>query len=366
MSKLLDKLKKAGAVKHSEVLSKSLFFTDKDVIPTKLPILNVAFSGSLDGGLIPGLSIFSGNSKTFKTMLSLYCMKAYFDKYEDAVCLLYDSEFGSTPEALNSFGIDTSRVIHIPIEHVEQLKFDIVKRLNEIERGDKVFIMVDSLGALASKKEVEDAVEEKSVADMSRAKSIRSLLRIITPHLTMKDIPCVIINHVYQTMEMFSKTVQPGGTAVTYSANQIFVISKSQEKDGTDLVGWNFTITIDKSRFVKEKSKLTFTVNYENGISKWSGLMDLAIEAGVVVKPKNGWYAKIDFDTGEVIEKNYRLKDTNNSNFWQDIVESEKFKSFIEKKYKLLPSGSFNSDDILYGEIASTAEINEVFGEGEE
>lgn len=211
MSKLLDKLKKAGSIKTAEVLSESFFFNAKDMIQTELPILNIAFSGDLDGGLVPGLTIFAGNSKTFKTLSALYCLKAYFDKYPDAICLFYDSEFGVTPDYLKMNGIDADRVIHIPVEHVEQLKFDMVKRLEEIERGDKVFILVDSLGNLASKKEVEDAQDEKSVADMSRAKGIRSLLRIITPHLTMKDLPCIVVNHVYMEMGMFPKTVIPGG-----------------------------------------------------------------------------------------------------------------------------------------------------------
>ena len=211
MSALMQKMMKAGTIKQSSILSKSAFFNDKDVVTTDLPILNIAFSGKLDGGLTPGLTIFAGESKSFKTMLALYCLKAYFNKYDDAICLMYDSEYGTTPEYLNAFGIDTSRIIHIPIEHVEQLKFDIVKRLEQVEKSDKVFILVDSLGALASKKEVEDAIEEKSVADMSRAKAIRSLLRIITPHLTSKDIPCIVINHIYKTQEMYSKVVIPGG-----------------------------------------------------------------------------------------------------------------------------------------------------------
>ena len=227
-SKLLDKLMKAGAVKNADILSDSSFFVMKDCIPTELPILNIAFSGSIDGGLVPGLTIVAGQSKSYKTLLSLYCMKAYFEKYPEAVALLYDSEFGITPEYLEMNGIDPTRIIHIPIEHIEQLKFDVVKRLNEIQRGDKVFLMIDSIGSLSSKKEVDDAIDEKSVADMTRAKSIRSLLRIITPHLTMKDIPCLAINHTYQTMEMFSKAVVGGGTSFMYSANQVVIITRSQ------------------------------------------------------------------------------------------------------------------------------------------
>lgn len=335
MSALLERMKKVGSVKSSAVLTESSFFMKKDVVETDLPILNIAFSGDLDGGLIPGLTILAGLSKSFKTLLGLYCLKAYMNKYPDAICLFYDSEFGVTPDYIKSNGIDGSRIIHIPVEHVEQLKFDIVKRLEEIKRGDKVFIFVDSLGNLASKKEVDDANDEKTVADMSRAKAIRSMLRIITPHLTMKDLPCIVVNHVYSTMELYSKTVIPGGTAVTYAANQIFVITKAQEKDGTDIVGWNFTINIEKSRFVREKSKLPFTVTYEGGIQKFSGLLDIALDTGFVIKPSNGWYSRVDISTGVIEDKKFRLKDTQNAEFWNQILTNEKFKSVVKAKYQL-------------------------------
>ncbi|NBP03444.1 MAG: recombinase RecA [Proteobacteria bacterium] len=358
---LLARLKSAGSIKSAEILSESSFFNKKDIIPTQLPILNVAFSGALDGGLVPGLSIFAGASKSFKTLLGLYCMKAYLDKYPEGIALLYDSEFGITPDYLKANGIDSTRVLHIPIEHIEQLKFDVVKRLEEIKRNDKVFILVDSLGNLASKKETEDALDEKSVADMSRAKAIRSLLRIITPHLTMKDLPCVIINHIYQTMELYSQVVIPGGTAVTYAANQIFVISKSQEKDGTDIVGWNFTINIHKSRFVKEKSKLPFLVTYEGGINKWSGLLDIAMNNNVVVKPSNGWYSRVDLETGEVEAKKWRLAETNNKEFWQPILTNKKFHEMVKNTFQV-STASLITDEELDSEIL-TQETEDEFDE---
>lgn len=336
MSSLLEKLQKSGSIKTASILSESTFFNAKDTIPTDLPILNIAFSGEVDGGLVPGLSILAGESKSFKTLLALYCMKAYFNKYPDAIAILYDSEFGITPEYLDTNGIDPARVLHIPVEHVEQLKFDIVKRLEEVKRGDRVFIMIDSLGALASKKEVDDAMDERSVADMSRAKAIRSLLRIITPHLTMKDLPCMVINHVYKEIGMFPKTVIPGGTAVTYSANQIFVITKAQEKEGTELAGYKFTINIEKSRFVREKSKLPFTVLYEKGILKWSSLFDLALEAGNITKANQGWYNLVDMETGEVIEPKRRSKDIEADDaFFYDLIGKPEFKEFVKRKFKL-------------------------------
>jgi hypothetical protein len=216
MSTLLEKMMKsgAGASKSSSVLTKSAFFNAKEALQTELPIMNIAFSGSIDGGLMPGLTVLAGESKTFKTMTALYCMKAFLKKHKDGIALLYDSEFGITPEYIASFDIDTDRVLHIPIMNVEDLKFDLSKKLEELTAKEKVFIMIDSIGNLASKKEVEDAQNEKSVADMSRAKSLKSLFRIITPHLTIKSIPCVAINHVYKTMELYSKAVVSGGCVV--------------------------------------------------------------------------------------------------------------------------------------------------------
>lgn len=198
-SSLLSKVASVGSVK-SHVMSESVFFRDKPFVKTSLPILNVAFSGDLDGGLVSGLTIFAGESKTFKTLLGLFCLKSYLEQYPDSIGIIYDSEFGITPDYLTNIGVDITRVIHVPLEHIEQLKFDISKRLDAVSRGDKVFILVDSLGALPSKKEIDDAADEKSVADMTRAKAVRSVLRIISPILTIKDIPCIIINHTYKQL----------------------------------------------------------------------------------------------------------------------------------------------------------------------
>lgn len=337
---LKDKMLKSGSIKNSSVLAESEYFNEQKPIKTNLPILNVAFSGDLDGGLVSGLTIISGNPGTFKSLTTIYCMKAYLDYYEDAVALFYDSEFGITNSYLYSIGVDTERVIHIPIADVEEMKFDLVKRLGQIEKDDNVFIMVDSLGSLASKKEVEDAVDEKSVADMTRAKAIRSMLRIITPHLTMKDIPCVMVNHVYKEIgSMYPQDVIPGGTAVTFAANQVWIITKAQEKEGTELVGNKFTINIHKSRFVKQKAKFPFIVNYKSGIDKWSGLLDIAIETGHIVQSKKGWYNRVDSRTGEIIEPSMRRKQINTKDFWDDVMNDKSFKESVKSIYSLGVSG---------------------------
>ena len=211
---LLDKIRKNTTIKDTAILADSKFFKEKDVIQTTVPMINVALSGRLDGGLVPGLTVFAGPSKHFKTAFALLLAKSYLEKYSDAVVLFYDSEFGSPQSYFSSFGIDPNRVVHTPITDVEQLKHDAMAQLSKIERGDHVIVIVDSVGNLASKKEVEDALDGKSVADMSRAKQLKSLFRMVTPHLTIKDIPMIVVNHTYQTLELYSKPVVSGGCVI--------------------------------------------------------------------------------------------------------------------------------------------------------
>ena len=350
---VLDKLKKASTIKDSSILSKSKFFTEKDMIQTDVPMVNVALSGSLDGGITPGLTMFAGPSKHFKTAFALLMASAYMKKYPDAAVLFYDSEFGTPQSYFETFGINMDNVLHTPITDVEQLKHDIMSQLQNVEKGDRVMIVLDSIGNLASKKEVEDAIEGKSVADMSRAKQIKSLFRMITPHLTLKDIPMVVVNHTYKEIGMFPKDIVGGGTGSYYSADTIWILGRQQEKTGTELTGYNFIINVEKSRYVREKSKIHVTVSFDGGINKWSGLLDIALEGNFVAKPSNGWYAKVDQETGEVLEKK-RFDDTQTEEFWKDILANERFREFVRKKYEIT-YGSIMGEDVVLEEEADAA-----------
>lgn len=221
MSSILDRIKKNTTIKEGSVLSTSKFFNKKDMIPTSIPAINIALSGRLDGGLVPGLTMWAGPSKHFKTAFSLLMAKAYLDKYDDGIVLFYDSEFGTPQSYFDTFGIDTSRVFHTPITDVEQLKFDIMQQLAGITRGDHVIIVIDSIGNLASKKEVDDALDGKGVADMTRAKQMKSLWRMVTPHFNMKDIPCVVVNHTYKEIGLYPKDIVGGGCLIAGTKIQL-------------------------------------------------------------------------------------------------------------------------------------------------
>jgi RecA/RadA recombinase len=352
---ILDKIKKNSTIKDTAILADSKFFQKKDMIPTSIPAINIALSGKLDGGLTPGLTMWAGPSKHFKTAFSLLMAKSYLDKYPDAALLFYDSEFGTPQSYFDSFGIDSKRVIHTPLTNIEQLKFDVMTQLEGVERNDHLIIIIDSIGNLASKKEVEDALEGKSVADMSRAKQIKSLFRMITPHLSLKDIPMIVVNHTYKTMELYSKDVVGGGTGSYYAADNIFILGRQQEKDGTEVVGYNFIINVEKSRYVREKSKIPVTVRHDGGISRWSGLLDMALESGHVIKPSNGWYSRVNKDTGEVEDQKFRAAQCDTKEFWLPILQSPSFQKWVKETYQVA-NGAILSDEDITKEYADVTE----------
>jgi RecA/RadA recombinase len=332
---VMDKLRKNSKLDHTEVLSKSKFFISKDMVTTDVPMINVALSGSIDGGLTPGMTVLAGPSKHFKTSFALLMAGAYMKKYPEAIMLFYDSEFGSPQSYFESFDIDTSRVLHTPITNVEELKFDLINQLEVIERGEKVIIVIDSIGNLASKKELEDTINEKSVADMSRAKALKGLFRMSTPYLTMKDIPMLAVNHTYQEIGLFPKAVVSGGTGIYYSADNIWILGRRQNKTGTEVTGYEFVINVEKSRFVKEKSKVPITVTWEGGIEKYSGLLEVAMAGGYVQKPSNGWYEAINPATGEVTSGKFREAQTLLEEFWLPIFKNTDFKEFVKQHYTI-------------------------------
>ena len=343
---IMDKLKKNSKLSHTEVLSESKFFTEKDMVPTDVPMINVALSGSVDGGLAPGLTVLAGPSKHFKTSFALLMAAAYMKKYPEAVMLFYDSEFGSPQAYFEQFGVDTSRVLHTPITNVEELKFDLIGQLEELERNDKVIVVIDSIGNLASKKEMEDALNEKSVADMSRAKALKGLFRMCTPYLAMKNIPLLAVNHTYMEIGLFPKAVVGGGTGIYYSADNIWILGRQQDKKGTEIQGYHFVINVEKSRYVKEKSKIPITVSWDGGVRSYSGLLDVALAGSYVTKPSNGWYARVDQGTGEIGGK-VRYEQTLEKEFWDPIFAETDFKEFLKKQYSIGYQEQVPMDDIV-------------------
>lgn len=344
---LKERILERSTVAEAASLENSFIVKEKSEYITPVAMINVALSGKVDGGLTSGITMLAGPSKHFKTNFAMVMAKAFIKANPEGIIMFFDTEF-SPPTYFTSMGIPYDRVVHIPITSVENLKHEIMTQLEGLTKEDKVFFLYDSMGQSASKKEIDDAIKGDEKADFTRAKAFKSLFRMITPSLKLKNIPMVVINHTYDTMEMFSKKIVGGGTGGVYAADNIWVISRAQEKNDKtkEIEGYHFTINVEKSRFVKEKSQIPISVTWNGGINKWSGLLDLALEGKYVVKPKNGWYAAVDRETGEYSEDEMMKEDeiTNDSKFWKKLLTDTDFAKYIENEYRL-PQDSRILDD---------------------
>jgi len=341
-NELRDRILKISTLEDTSMLLDSIVFSKKDMITTPVPMMNVALSGSFDGGLLPGALMIAGPSKHFKTLFGLLLVFSFLQQYPDGIVLFYDSEFGTPKQYFKLFGIDESRVIHSPVAVVEDMTTDILNQVNAIEKGEHVLILVDSIGNLASSKELDDATAGKDKTDMTRAKKIKALFRMLISKINLKGIPMIVINHTYKTLDLFSKDVVGGGTGPIYGTNDIWIVGRQQDKDGKVLEGFNFIIRIEKSRTVKEKSQIPIEVSFESGIQKWSGFLDLAIEAGIV-QQSGIWY--------NIAETRFRRNEIEyNGEIWQNLMPQ--LQEYVEKKYKL-PEGIIINEDKVESETVS-------------
>ena len=345
MSKsLADKFAKStklfGSGKFSKVLKK-----EKKSYDTGVYGLNLAFDGDLiNGGLTQGVTCLAGKSKSFKTLFGLISCKAYLDAHPDAHMLFYDSEGGASQEYFESVGIDVDRVIYMPVMNIEELKFDLTTKMQEIresyeeakneEDKPRFVVFVDSIGNLASIKEVKDAMSDNPAADMgTRAKALKALFRIITPYFDRCEMAMIAIMHTYDEMASMGapKQIMSGGNGPMYSSNNVFIVGKQQIKEGKDIIGWQFILNIEKSRTIREKCKIPFEVLYGIGLDKYSGLLDIAIATGHVIKPKMGWYTRPNVEN----DKSWRRKDASCSTFWDPVLADQTFLDAVKSMYCL-------------------------------
>jgi len=319
--------------KKSTIIN-SKYYNDNEVIPFDAPILNLACNGSLHGGLPAGILMIAAPPKHFKSSLMIQAMQGFQKKYskEENLIIFYDSEFGTPDEYFVTAGVDVSleKFDRRPVLSVEEFRSDIANLLEGIEQGDRILICLDSLGMLPSSKEIKDAKEESEKADMTRAKVIKSVFRIVNPQLSLKGIPMIVINHTYQTMDMYPEEVAGGGRGAQYAGHTLWNMGKRMIKEGGELTGHDFVVRAKFSRYVREKSEFPITVSYEDGIKKYSGLFDLAFDNGFIKSEKQGWYIVPHKD-----KACRRAELEEDATFMESLLADKGFCDTVESRYKL-------------------------------
>ena len=259
-------------------------------------IFNALVSGSIFGGVSGNkITAIAGETSTGKTFFSLAVVKNFLINNPTGYCLYFDTEAAITKSLLESRGIDTTRLVVVNVVTIEDFRnktlkaVDLYLKKSKDERRPCMFVL-DSLGMLSTNKEITDTLAEKDTRDMTKAQLIKGAFRMLTLKLGQANIPMIVTNHTYDSMSLYGGKQMSGGSGLMYASSTIVYLSKSKEKDGTEVIGNIIKATTKKSRLSKENKQVEIRLFYdERGLDKYYGLLELG-EIGGLWKNVAGRY----------------------------------------------------------------------------
>jgi RecA/RadA recombinase len=339
--KILDDLNPDATFLDENSLS-----TVSEWVDTGCMALNAIISGSLYGGIPVGrITGFAGPQSCGKTMMVNKIMANAQKKGMHVV--YFDTENALDKETAENLGCDSSKIKHCPIEIIEDCRNQMVKFLKTVvENGlqGKVIIAIDSLGNLISSREAKIIEDGKDSADMgARAVSLKSMLRAITHAAAKANCPIVFTNHTYDNPGALYPTLvksQSGGSGPLYMSSVLVQMATKQERVGKsdnknasddvtplskDVNGLTMRALTTKNRFIPPFLECQMYLNFKAGISKYSGLIEMAEGYGIIHKQGHR------YALGEEVLGFYKdFKD--NDTVWEKILPKleEKLKSELK------------------------------------
>lgn len=267
---------------------------NESYVDTGSYILNALISGSIFGGISQNkISMLAAPQACGKTFIALSVVRNFLDKNPTGLCLYFDTESAITKKMLVERNLDVSRIVIIQVATIEEFRqkalkaVDIYMKKPEDERSPCIMVL-DSLGILSTNKEINDTLAEKDTRDMTKAALVKGAFRMLTLKLGQANFPLIVTNHVYDSMEMYGGKKISGGSGSLYSASTILEISKSKEKEGTEIAGVILKFKTSKSRFSKENQQVEVRLYYdERGLDRYYGLIELAEEGDIIPRVGN-------------------------------------------------------------------------------
>lgn len=253
---------------------------------------NALLSGSLYGGAADNKIIaLAGESATGKTYFTLGIVAQFLKNNPEGMVLYFDSEQAVTSDMFEGRGVDAKRVAVFPVATIEEFKtqcVNIVDKVLEMDESERkpMMIVLDSLGMLSTEKEVNDSAEGKNVRDMTRAQGVKATFRVLTMKLGKARIPLVMTNHTYDVVGAYVPTKEMGGgSGLKYAASTIVYLSKKKDKNADgDVIGNIIHCKLYKSRLTKENQQVDVQLNYDTGLNRYYGLVEIAINHGIFKK----------------------------------------------------------------------------------
>ena len=289
MSDFLKDIIKETGNEYATLVSEGVEAGDVDsFIDTGSLAFNALLSGSIYGGMPSNkITAIAGEAATGKTFFALGIVKAFLEKNKDAGVIYFESESALTKELVESRGIDSSRMVIVPVATVQEFRHQSIKVIDKyIEQDEKtrkpLMFVLDSLGMLSTTKEMEDTAEGKETRDMTRSQIVKAAFRVLTLKLGQAGVPMIMTNHTYDVIgSMFPQKEMGGGSGLKYAASNIVYLSKRKEKDGKEVIGNIIHCKNYKSRLTKENALIDVRLTYKDGLDKYYGLLELAIKHNI-------------------------------------------------------------------------------------
>ena len=289
MSDFLKDIIKETGNEYATLVSEGVEAGDVDsFIDTGSLAFNALLSGSIYGGMPSNkITAIAGEAATGKTFFALGIVKTFLDKNKDAGVIYFESESALTKELVESRGIDSSRMVIVPVATVQEFRHQSIKVIDKyIEQDEKtrkpLMFVLDSLGMLSTTKEMEDTAEGKETRDMTRSQIVKAAFRVLTLKLGKAKVPMIMTNHTYDVIgSMFPQKEMGGGSGLKYAASNIVYLSKRKEKDGKEVIGNIIHCKNYKSRLTKENALIDVRLTYKDGLDKYYGSLELAIKHNI-------------------------------------------------------------------------------------
>ena len=266
---------------YASVVSDGVAAGDCDTfLDTGCYILNALVSGSIRGGIAANkITALAGESSTGKTFFVLSIVKSFLDNNPEAGVIYFESESALTKQMIEERGIDSSRMVIVPVVTVQEFREQSIKILDKLGDEDKrppMMFVLDSLGMLSTTKEIEDASAGKETRDMTRAQVVKSIFRILTLKLGKLKIPMLVTNHTYDVVGAYIPTKEMGGgSGLKYAASTIIYLGKKKDKDGKEVIGNIIKAETHKSRLSKEGKRVEVRLSFDRGLDPYYGLLEL-------------------------------------------------------------------------------------------
>ena len=292
MSDFLKDIIKQTGNEYANLVSDGVESGDvENFIDTGSYIMNAILSGSIHGGLAGNkITALAGESATGKTFFLMGMCKHFLDQNPDGGVIYFESESAITKKMVEDRGIDSKRMVILPVATVQEFRTQALKVLDtytqtEESKRKPMFMCLDSLGMLSTTKEVEDTAGGKETRDMTRAQVLKAAFRVLTLKLGKAKIPMVVTNHTYDVVGSYIPMKEMGGgSGLKYAASSIIYLSKKKDKVGTEVVGNIIHCKNQKSRLTRENSMCEVRLTYNQGLDRYYGLLQLAEKYNIFKK----------------------------------------------------------------------------------